>query len=232
MAPVVVLFVLLLVMPAVLHRVAAAGERRVRTRRWLALPEEQGEDARRGYKTAQVLVSADGTTARMWGITVGGSYGADDRARCIRGCTPPALGCTCGFYALKRRDEALDLLRETLVVNGLRHKALLAVELDGSVLEYERGYRAERQRVMGVEFERGCSRCTDLGRPRLATTLAASRSHRISPFARALGTTQPSARPKMLPVRPVCDEHVPDDAVVLTPGQLAGLLGAEVSWLP
>ncbi len=230
MAPVVVLFVVLLLMPAVLSQVAAVGHRRVRTRQWLALPEAEDDQPRRGYKTAQVLIAPDRSAARLKGITVGGSYEADDEASCVRGCTPPALGCTCGFYALKRRDEALDLLRETLAANGLRHKALLTVDLDGEVLEYERGYRGEHQRVMGVEFERVCARCADLGRPRLATTLAAARSFRLSPFARTLGAP-PSPATRMLPVRPVCDDHVPDGAVVLTLGDLAGLLSTEVSWL-
>ena len=206
------------------------GHRRVRTRQWLALPEKHDDQARRGYKAAQVLITPDLTSARLKGITVGGSYTADDAASCVRGCSPPALGCTCGFYALRRRDEALDLMRETLAANGLRHKALLTVELDGEVLQYERGYRGEHQRVMGVEFERVCARCSDLGRPRLASQLAAARSYRLSPFARTLAAP-PSPATRMLPVRPVCDDHVPEGAIVLTLGELAGLLATEVSWL-
>jgi hypothetical protein len=218
-------------MPAVMHRVALAGERRLRARRWLALPEEHEEEARRGYKAAQVLVTEDGTAATLSGITLGGSYLAEDVARCGRpGCAPPSLSCACGFYAFKSRAEAVALVRETLACNGLRHKALLTVELDGTVLEYERGYRGERQRVMGVAFERSCTACEQEGNVGRATTLAASRQYHLSPFARSLPTSRPPAA-SMVPVRPVCDRHVPPGGQALSLPELAGLLGTEVSWL-
>jgi hypothetical protein len=232
MAPTLVLFVILLAMPALLHRVALAGHRRVTARRWLALAEESHEDARRGYKTAQLVLTPDGTAASMSGITLGGSYKAEDRARCaIRGCRAPGLDCECGFYAFKDRAEAVELLRATVACNGLRDKALLTVDLEGSVLEYERGYRGERQRVLGVQLERNCARCRDEGVGRRATCLAAARQFRVAPFVRYL-TPVAGATSGMLPVRPVCDHHVPERAVVLGLPELAGLLGTEVTWLP
>lgn len=231
MAPTLVLFVILLAMPAVLHHAAMAGDRRMRHRRWLSLEEEEGDEALRGWKTAQILVTPDGSRAELWGVTVGSSYTAEDRARCVRrDCDPPALDCDCGFYAFKRRAEAVDLLRQTLGCNGLRDKALLAVDLDGTVLQYERGYRAERQRVLGVQFERSCAGCRERGVGRRATCLAASPEFRVPPFGRLLGMATPSSG--MLPVRPVCDEHVPDRGHAFGLAELAGLLRTDVGWLP
>jgi hypothetical protein len=232
MTPSLLLFVLLLAMPAVLHRVALAGERRITERKWLALPEEHDDEARRGYKTAQVLLAEDGSSATLSGITLGGSYKAEDRARCAtRGCDPPGLDCDCGFYAYKERAEAVHLLRQTLGCNGLRDKALLTVELDGTVLEFERGYRGERQRVLGVQLERDCSVCRRDGVGRRATCLAAARDFRMPALARYVTPAAASTR-RLLPVRPVCAHHVPAGAIALGVPELAGLLAAEVTWLP
>jgi hypothetical protein len=231
-SPGLLLFFIVLILPAVLHGVASAGERRVTERRWLALPEERGDEARRGYKTAQVLVAADGTSATLAGITVGGRYKAEDRAHCAnRGCEPPGLDCACGFYAFTSRAEAVELLRETLACNGLRDKALLTVELDGTVLQYERGYRGERQRVLGVQFERQCAGCRREGVGRPATHLAADSAFRLPTIARYVSPSVAASR-GLLPVRPVCDEHLPMGAVVLGLPEVAGLLGTEVTWLP
>jgi hypothetical protein len=231
-SPSLALFFIVLVLPAVLHGMAAAGERRVIERRWLALPEERDTDARRGYKTAQVLVAADGSSATLAGITVGGRYKPEDRARCsTRGCEPPGMDCSCGFYAFTSRAEAVDLLRETLACNGLRDKALLTVELDGTVLEYERGYRAERQRVLGVQFERTCSSCRREGVGRPATHLAADYDFRLPALARYVSPAAAASR-GMLPVRPVCEEHMRAEALALRLPELTGLLGTDVGWLP
>jgi hypothetical protein len=232
MAPSLLLFILLMVMPALLHRLALSGERRVKARRWESLAEVPEEEPRGGWKTAQVLLAADGSRATLWGVTVGGAYEVDDVAVCrSRGCAPPGLDCDCGFYAFRSRAEALDLLRQTLACNGLRDKALLSVEVEGSVLQYERGYRAERQRVLGVQLERLCGTCREHGIGRVATRLAASWSYRLPTFARFTGAGS-SVASGLLPVRPVCDDHVPAHGRVLGLGDLAGLLGTEVSWLP
>jgi hypothetical protein len=227
-----VLFVILLALPALLHRLARAGERRVTARRWLATEEQVEEEARRGYKTARVLVATDGSTATLAGVTLGGSYRVEDRARCrLRGCSPPAVDCDCGFYAFKKRAEALDLLRDTIPGWGLRDKALLTVDLDGDVLEYARGYRAEHQRVLSVDFEWACSGCRREGRSVRATRLAAARQFRPTPFGRPVSAgSDPAAG--MWPVRPVCDDHVPLGGIPMGLGDLAGLLGTEVRWLP
>jgi hypothetical protein len=231
-APSLLLFILLMAMPVVLQRVARAGEQRVRERRWLSLTEELDDEPRSGWKTAQILLAPDGSSATLWGITVGRAYRVEDRARCeVRGCEPPALDCDCGFYAYKHRADALDLLRYTLACNGLRDKALLAVELDGTVLEYERGYRAERQQVMGVQVERVCGSCRDRGVGRRATGLAASYDYRMPALARLTGTGSAAAS-GLLPVRAVCDAHAPDRGHVFGIAELAGLLGTEVTWLP
>ncbi len=168
----------------------------------------------------------------MSGITLGGSYKAEDHARCaIRGCAAPGIDCECGFYAFKDRAEAIDLLRATVACNGLRDKALLTVDLEGSVLEYERGYRGERQRVLSVQLERDCARCRDEGIGRRATCIAAAREFRIAPFLRYIAPVANTTAGK-LPIKPVCERHVPPHAIVLGLPELAGLLGTEVTWLP
>ncbi len=54
---------------------------------------------------------------------------------------PPALRCTCGIYALKARRD-LWRLESGVWADG-------RVELWGKVLEAERGFRAERARIVG-----------------------------------------------------------------------------------
>lgn len=55
----------------------------------------------------------------------------------------PQLDCSCGFYALKESVKPTE---------GI----VLEVELYGTVIVCERGYRAERQRVLGVTLPAKC----------------------------------------------------------------------------
>lgn len=221
--------------PLLAHRAVVHACRRARRRSWEQLAEQRSSEPLAASKTAQVLVRTDGDDALFVGVTLGRSYRVDAVAACPRmRCRPPGLDCDCGFYAFKTREDALDLLDQRLAYNGLRCKSLLTVELSGSVLQYERGYRAERQVVHRVEFPRRCARCEDRGRSVPATVLAASHRHRAEPLGRADLRFLTNRPPDYLPVHPVCDAHVPPgpDSRALRPVDLAGLLGTEVMWLP
>ncbi len=63
----------------------------------------------------------------------------------------PDEHCRCGFHAVKARNELwrLDPAREAVVLD---------VELSGSVIEHEFGYRASRQAVLGVCLPATCTR--------------------------------------------------------------------------
>jgi hypothetical protein len=221
--------------PLLAHRAVVHACRRARRRTWEQFEEEQSTEPLAASKTAQVLVRTDGTDALFVGVTLGRAYRVDSMAACPRmRCRPPGLDCDCGFYAFKTRADALDLLDQRLAYNGLRSKSLLTVELSGSILQYERGYRAERQVVHRVEFARRCARCEERGRSVRATVLAASPRHRAEPLGRADLRFLTSRPPDYVPVHPVCDAHVPPgrETRVLNPVDLAGLLGTEVMWLP
>lgn len=61
----------------------------------------------------------------------------------------PVLDCTCGFYAVKR-PEQLGRFDPTCGY------AFLEVELFGRVIVHDRGYRAERQRILHIGIP-GCA---------------------------------------------------------------------------
>lgn len=78
-----------------------------------------------------------------------------ESARCRRGHAAPAIECSCGWHAVRSPGE-LDG-----VVRVQRDAVLLDVELGGTIVEHERGFRAERQLVLGVRFPAGCYWCGD-----------------------------------------------------------------------
>jgi len=61
----------------------------------------------------------------------------------------PATDCRCGFHAVASRNELwrLDATRETVVLD---------VELAGTVVEHEFGWRASRQAVLGLYLPARC----------------------------------------------------------------------------
>lgn len=63
----------------------------------------------------------------------------------------PEEHCRCGFHAVKARNELwrLDPAREAVI---------LEVELSGTVIEHEFGFRASRQAVLGVFLPATCTR--------------------------------------------------------------------------
>lgn len=87
---------------------------------------------------------------------VRGTYAADDMSVCGRtkGAHPaPQLRCTCGFYAFKSRSKALEMWEDTLAT------ALLEVDLYGTIVEHERGFRAQSQVVLALHLPTRCRHC-------------------------------------------------------------------------
>lgn len=154
------------------------------------------------------------------------AYGADAVASCLRGFNhdAPDPGCSCGFYGIKP-----GLLEPQGRFNWSFSTVRVEVEFLGLVVVHERGYRAERQRILRVTPEAKCSSPGCL-RPPATVTLV--------PF---LNVTQPAREPRPiaemdnLRVDPMCDAHArgwgerflspwPD----MSTADLAALLGTEV----
>lgn len=110
-----------------------------------------------------------------------GYYGADDVARCWwhgfgvprstrhPGIKPPVVGCSCGYYAVpaeanrrRRRkwDHGFRRYVRSRGRNDVQSMARLDVELLGSVVVHEEGYRAYRQRVLVAYMPRWCYLCS------------------------------------------------------------------------
>lgn len=95
-----------------------------------------------------------------------GRFGVLDTARCLRitfdmddqmRIAPvkhqaPAVGCTCGFYSFH-----LDVPGDGHF-GRIGDQFELLVELKGTIVEHERGYRAQQQRVLEVRL-RPCNLC-------------------------------------------------------------------------
>ena len=222
---------LLVLLPVALPGLLFLVERRLRRRAWLSREEELSVDAQRAHKVALLLAEADGGRVLLGGITQGRAYVVDDEAACPRArCESPGLDCVCGFYALKDRSEAEDLLASNYPLRTAWNGALLTVELAGRVLQYERGYRAQYQRVLRVEIGPQCTRCLRRGEIRRATAVGGRPVERREVVLGGSGRLhEPAAR---VPLRPVCPDHTPegDDAVVLDLAELANRLGTEVVW--
>lgn len=210
-----------------------------------ALPvvEVGPEEVPRGWKVAQVLLGPEGQV-RLAGVAIGGSYAVEDRAVCVLGRrhTPPALTCECGFYAFRDRERALDLMARRM---GWDHtivvRVMLEVDLTGTVIECEYGYRAEQQRVLELRILPWCADCAAAGRLVPAAALAAATPPAPHPQdghgqLAGLFRPHPSTRERLewTPLRPVCDgcgDACLVEGEVLTLLELANRLGTEVGWL-
>ncbi len=215
-------------------------------RRLGALPTEEvpADEAPRGWKCAQLLVSPDERKIRLAGVTIGGAYCVEDVAACVlgRGHLPPALSCECGFYAFSDRADAENMLAcrfgydEQVVV-----RVLCEVDLSGTVIVCDRGYRAERQRVLSIGLLPWCADCAASGRlvrasvvgteGRLPTTSWVSvdevhASQGLHPSVRV--------RREWAALRPLCEtcaERVGRGGVVLSLFATTQRMGTEVGWL-
>lgn len=119
-----------------------------------------------GWKKARIVTSFDSSHFEFRSMVHGVQYRADDVAvhaartsqilnidRTHPSPDPSGAQCNaCGFYAYKER-----FLAESEYTT--RKGYLLEVELYGKVVEYSKGYRAERQRVLAVWVPRRCVEC-------------------------------------------------------------------------
>jgi hypothetical protein len=243
--------------------------------RFGALPDETlpSHERPRGYKAARLVADAAGGGSFL-GLTLGGLYGHDDRAVCevLAGALPPPrrwgrrrrptaheapdLTCTCGFYAFHGREGALGLLTARPPISRQLGVVLLEVDLSGTVIEFDRGFRAGQQRVLGVQVPRWCVPCAASGTARPARVVAGLSGAALADSLRAELPRYPPVYRLALSVhqtallerlagraalRAVCDEHTPvelvaedaapGDRIVLELADLAARLGTEVRWL-
>jgi hypothetical protein len=223
-----------LALPLLVRWVTETAQRHSRRRTWTVFTPDASVDAFRGYKVAQLIVGDD-DTAWLAGVT-SLRYGVDTLARCRRRvCVPPGLDCRCGFYAFRERARAVDLLGQLAIRHPARSYVLLTVDLDGSVLEYEAGFRAQRQRVLRVELPDACMRCLRGGVVEPAATFMAHPQFRGEQLLYERTLLARVALPVgSAPVRPLCDVHVPADADDrrMDLGALRRLLTTEVELLP
>lgn len=221
-----------LALPLLARGLAEAVQRSNRRRVWTGRPAQSSLDAFRGHKIAQLIVGPDD---EVWlaGVT-SLRYGVDELARCRRrACHPPGLDCRCGFYAFRDRQRAVDLFAQLTVRHPARSYVLLTVDLDGEVLEYDLGFRAERQRVLRIEVPGVCIRCLREDRHQPAVALVAHPHFRgeqllyertlLARLALPLGSA---------PIRPVCTAHQPSDARRFPLDRLRNLTATEVTTLP
>jgi hypothetical protein len=228
--PFLVFFILLAVVVVFLW-VASSDER--------DLPSGELEDAALdepivAVKRAHVRLSPDGREATLTGMTAGSRYAVDARATCPRGCTTPTPTCRCGFYAMRSDVESRRLPSEATWARRAEPLSVrLDVELSGVVLEYELGYRAERQRVIEVGIPDRCVPCAEAGVDRQAAGLIARPRRIASPFGGSGNpyVGDPSLR-EWLELRSACLDHwesAPGQPA-LALGDLAELLGTVVRW--
>ena len=222
-----------LALPLFARWLAETAQRNSRRRTWDAFVPATSIDAFRGYKIAQLIIGAD-DSAWLAGVT-SLRYGVDTIADCRRRtCRPPGLDCRCGFYAFRERDTALDLLGSMGGHHPARSYVLLTVDLDGTVLEYESGFRAQRQRVLRVEIPDACMRCLRGGTVTPAATFMAHPQFRGEQLLYERTLLARMALPVgSAPMRPLCTAHMPgSDGRRLDLGALRRLLTTEVAMLP
>jgi hypothetical protein len=214
-----------------------------------ALPEVEvsADAAPRGWKCAQVVLDPVTGDVGLAGVAIGGLYAADDHAVCAfnRHHEVPDLACECGFYAFIDRSEAVDLLAcavgfgRSVVV-----RTLCEVDLLGTVIECDHGFRASRQRVLSVGLLPWCAACAARGDLVHASYLGGRwmahgdtyeevRSYAQLAARRSIHTSV-RARLERVPLRPLCDScrlAIEPEGVALTLTEVANRLGTEVRWL-
>lgn len=229
--PALVLVLVLILVIVLLVRISGTEPDEVAVDR---LEEGSLDEPIAAVKRAHVRLSPDGTEATLTGLTAGSRYAVDARATCPRGCPVPDPSCRCGFYAMRSDLEARQLPHEAAWARRAEPLSVrLDVELSGVVLEYDLGYRAERQRVREVGIPDRCVACAAQGVDQQAAGLIARPRQIAHPFSGAgnpyLG--DPSLR-EWLELRSACLDHwqARPGEPALSLDDLADLLGTRVRW--
>lgn len=217
-------------LPLVVETMARTRRRRTRKARWAGHGIHACDHPFRGYKVAQLVVGDD----HAWlAAVMGARYDVDDHARCLRrDCAPPGLSCFCGFYAFRDRDRALELIDRLGSIHPSRSYVLLTADLDGEVLEYEHGFRAQRQRIVRIEVGDRCRPCAREGLSTAACSVTHPRFRSEQLFAQQDLVSRSALPMGSAPVRPLCAQHTPTTlARRHTLLELRGLIGTEVTTL-
>jgi hypothetical protein len=189
-----------------------------------------------------------GTSRRLQliGVSVGGVYRSEDVAECALGGAhrAPDLDCHCGFYAFADRGHATRLLGGTAAFDGTSViTALGQVDLYGTVIRHEHGFRAERQQLLSLHLLPYCSDCASIGRSRRPVVLGGGplparigSSVEVSTDSYLRGMKAPRRLPSWTPLRPLCGDCAEVTAVVgqhpaLSLTEVSAALGTEVGWL-
>lgn len=187
------------------------------------LPERRTQETVTAWKRAHLLMGPDGGFL-FSGVMSSHRYGLDAEAIHVQsaggfyGVTqdhpspdPTFQLChVCGFYGMNKETYLAELGWEfgDWTVG-------LEVELSGTIIAYERGYRAQHQRVLAVWVDRTCYPCgfglPGKGRPAEGLKIAPN----------GLVDT---------PVFPGCSACCTSGLMSLS--EVAGLLGTEVRWRP
>ncbi len=227
--PLIVTVLLLTVLLVVLLRtVGDADEARPG-----AIDDEVRDEPIHAVKRAHVRLAPDGTSATLTGLSAGGRYAVDARAWCPRGCTVPTPSCRCGFYAMHGDVESRDLSANVPWAQRAEPLSVrLDVALSGVVLEYELGYRAERQRVLEVGIPDRCVPCAAEGVDQQAAGLIAGERRVAGPFGGGNPYPGDPATRDWLELRSACLDHwhAAPGLPALSLPDLAELLGTRVTW--
>lgn len=184
------------------------------------IPEVFGTEAILAWKRGRLTIS-NGDIQVTGPVKTHIDYDQDMQAECERSYgrltglreykrdhEVPDLDCTCGFWAVKRREDV-----------EYTGNVTLRVELLGKVIEGTKGYRASRQRILAIEF--APSYCQALACKATVTHLSHRSIHR--------DVDTPGLDDE---IRGLCAAHAahcdPLDTASLA--DVAAFLGYEVTW--
>jgi hypothetical protein len=206
----------------------------------------EAHEAPRGWKCAVPALAADGGRLQLLGVSVGGAYRSEDVAECTLGRPhrAPSLDCHCGFYAFTERSHATRLLGGTAAFDATSViSALGRVDLHGTVIRHQHGYRAERQQLLSLQLLPYCSDCASAGRITPSVVLGGGPSPRRIRTSVETGTDSylaPLKPPRRMtgwtPLHPLCDgcaapRTVRADGSVLALPEVSAALRTDVGWL-
>ncbi len=229
--PAVVLLVLLIVVLVLLLRAVGSVDPSIPAE---GIAEGSADEPILAVKRAHVRLSPEGDEATLTGLTAGSRYAVDATAHCPRGCPEPRPTCRCGFYAMRSDVESRNLPHEASWARRSEPLSVrLDVELSGVVLEYDLGYRAQRQRVIEVGIPDRCVPCAEQGVDRQAAGLIA-RPRRVGSHLSGQGNPylgDPSLR-SWSELRSACIDHWVSEPgwPALSLSELADLLDTVVAW--